>query len=192
MKLYYSPGACSMAAHIALEEAGRPYDKVKVDLKAHRTEDGEDFYAISKRGYVPALETEYGLVTENPAVLLLLADEADEPPSTEERYRLMEWIGFTGTEVHKSYAPLFKGGSDEEKAQARATVAKKYQLAADLMDGSEWLVGDRPTVADNYLFVTTLWARKMDIEVPDAIAKFRDRNLERESVRKAMTAEGLG
>lgn len=193
MKLYYSPGACSLASHIALIESGVPFEKVKVNLKDHRTEDGEDFYAISPRGYVPAIVTkDYGLVTENGAVLPLLADRSASPPAGEKRYRLLEWIGFIGTEIHGGYHPLFGGDSDDRQAKAKQTVAKKYKLVVELMDGSDWLVGDGPTVADNYLFVTLLWANKFGIDVPEEMIAFRKKNLEREAVKEAMRSEGLG
>ncbi len=193
MKLYYSPGACSLASHIALIEGGFDHETVKVDLSKHETEHGEDFYQISPRGYVPAIVTdEYGLLTENPAVLTFIADRTAALPMGEDLYRLLEWIGFIGTEIHKAYAPLFGGAEGDAKEKAKKTVAKKYQLTETLMDGREWLVGDGPTVADNYLFVTLLWAKKMGVEVPQSLADYRERNLARDAVKKAMADEGLG
>lgn len=193
MKYYYAPGACSLAGHIALEENGSDYEAIKVDLRAHKTEDGEDFYAISKRGYVPAIVTdEIGLLTENPAVLMYLADKGANPPSGVDRYKMLDWIGFTGSEIHKAFQPLFGGGEDEKKERAKRKAGNKLTLAAELMGDSEWLVGDAPSVADNYLFVMTLWADKMGVELPPSLAAFRDRNMKRESVKAAMAAEGLG
>lgn len=191
MKLYYSPGACSLASHIALVESGVDYDKEKVNLKEHKTESGEDFYSISPRGYVPAIETGFGLLTENPAVLTYLADESDSAPSGEARYRLLEWIGFIGTEIHGAYGPLFGGAEGSEADEAKAAVAKKFELADELMNGSEWLIGDSASVADNYLFVTTLWADKFGIDLPEWLAAFRERNKQRPAVRQAMEEEGL-
>lgn len=200
MKLYYSPGACSLASHIALVESGVDYDKEKVNLKEHETESGEDFYKISPRGYVPAIRTEFGLLTENPAVLTYLADQAlgDQAvagkaadTSGETRYRLLEWIGFIGTEIHGAYGPLFGGAEGAQADKAKATVAKKFALADELMDGSDWLIGESASVADNYLFVTTLWADKFGIELPERLAAFRDRNKQRPAVRQAMEEEGL-
>ncbi len=194
MKLYYSPGACSLAAHIALEEAGTDYEAVKVDLAAHKTEDGRDFYEISPRGYVPVIETDAGLLTENPAVLTYLADLGGSAPAGHDRYKMLEWLGFIGTELHKAFAPLFagmKGGDARAAEEAKARVADKLKLAAKLLGGRDWTVGNSPTVADNYLFVVTLWADKFGIELPDALKAFRDRNMRRESVQKAMGAEGL-
>lgn len=193
MKFYYAPGACSLASHIALIEGGLEHDAIKVDLRAHRTEHGDDFYAISPRGYVPAIEVEeVGLLTENPAVLTWLADRTGKLPHGTEFYRLLEWIGFIGTEIHGGYHPLFGGDTDDRQAKAKEDVTKKYQLVADLMEDRDWLVGEEPTVADNYLFVTLLWARKFGIELPEKLTAFRDRNLEREAVKEAMKREGLG
>ena len=193
MKLYYSPGACSLASHIALIEGGLDHETVKVDLSKHQTEHGEDFYQISPRGYVPAIDTdEYGLLTENPAVLTFIADRTAALPVGEDLYRLLEWIGFIGTEIHNAYAPLFGGAEGDEKDEAKAAVAKKYALAETLMGEREWLVGDGPTVADNYLFVTLLWADKFGVDLPQPLVAYRERNLGRDAVKKAMEAEGLG
>lgn len=191
MKLYYTPGACSLASHIALEEGGAPYEAVSVDLKAHRTEDGRDFYGISKRGYVPAIETEDGLLTENPAVLTYIADHTGKTPAGADRYRMLEWIAFAGSELHKGFGPFFKGGDEAAKQEARTNLAKKFKLAAELMEGRDWTVGAGPSVADNYLLVMTLWAQKFEVELPAELEAFRERNLKRESVKRAMKAEGL-
>ena len=192
MKFYYPPGACSLASHIALIEGGATFEAIKVDLGKHETENGEDFYKISPRGYVPAIDTDaFGLLTENPAVLPFIADRTAALPTGEGLYRLLEWIGFTGTEIHGAYGPLFGGAEGDAKDKAKETVAKKYKLAETLMDGRTWLVGDGPTVADNYLFVTLLWADKFGIEVPQSLKDYRDRNKQRDSVQAAMKAEGL-
>lgn len=192
MKFYYSPGACSLAGHIVLEEADADFDAIKVDLKSHRTEDGEDFYAISPRGYVPVIDTsETGVLTENPAVLVHLSDRFNMSPDGVAYYKMLEWLTFIGTTIHIAYRPLFGGAPDDEQDEARATLAEKYRLAIRLFDG-DWLVGDRPSVADNYLFVTLLWAGKMKVDLPERLVEYRARNLERESVKRAMAAEGLG
>lgn len=195
MKLYYSPGACSLAAHIALEEMEADYRAVKVDLSAHETEDGRDFHKISERGYVPALETDDGLLTENPAVLMYLADRSEGVPEGWNRYKILEWIGYVGTELHaKAFGPIFaalKKGDKEAGEKAKPGAAKKLEQAASLMDGDGWLVGEAPTVADNYLLVMTLWAGKFGVETPRKLKDFRARNRERDAVRRAMEAEGL-
>ena len=193
MKFYYAPGACSLASHVALVEGGVDHEAIRVDLRKHQTEHGEDFYAISPRGYVPAIETdEWGLMTENPAVLTWLAERTRGLPKGQDFYRLLEWLGFIGTEIHGGYHPLFGQDSEDRQAKAKTTLAKTYKLTAELMNGREWLVGDGPSVADNYLFVTLLWADKFGIELPEALKAFRTRNLARESVREAMKREGLG
>lgn len=193
MKLYYAPGACSLAAHIALEEAGADYDAVKVDLSSHETESGEDFRKISPRGYVPAIDTgDVGFITENPAVLMYLEDTYGSKPEGRDRYKMIEWLGFIGTEIHGGYHPLFGDASDAEKAEARKKLTKKYELAVEIHEGGEWLVGNSPTVADNYYFVTTLWADKMGVDVPEPVKLFRNDNMQRDSVKAAMKAEGLG
>lgn len=192
MKFYYSPGACSLASHIALVEGGIEHEAVKVDLAAHRTADGSDFYSISPRGYVPAIETdEFGLLTENPAVLTYLAERMHGLPSGEPLYRLLEWVGFVGTEIHGGYHPLFGRDTEDRQAKAKEALARKYRLTAELMDGRDWLVGDSPTVADNYLFVTLLWAGKFGVELPDEMEAFRKRNLARPAAQEAMKREGL-
>lgn len=192
MKFYYSPGACSLASHIALVEGAIAHEAVKVNLATHTTEDGTDFYSISPRGYVPAIETdEFGLLTENPAVLIFLAERMHGLPSGEPLYRLLEWVGFVGTEIHGGYRPLFGRDSEDRQAKAKETLARKYRLTAELMDGRDWLVGEGPTVADNYLFVTLLWAGKFRVDLPDEMGAFRKRNLARPSVQEAMKREGL-
>lgn len=192
MKFYYSPGACSLASHIALVEGGVDHEAVKVDLATHKTADGTDFYSISPRGYVPAVDTdEFGLLTENPAVLTYIAERTTGLPSGERFYRLLEWVGFIGTEIHGGYHPLFGRDSEDRQARAKETLARKYRLTEQLMDGREWLVGDGPTVADNYLFVTLLWAGKFRIDLPEELIAFRKRNLARPAVQEAMKREGL-
>lgn len=193
MKLYFSPGACSLASHIALVEGGVGHEAVKVDLASHTTQDGEDFRAISPRGYVPAIVDDgIGLLTENPAVLTYIADKTGTLPAGPDFYHLLEWLGYIGTEIHGGYHPLFGRDSEDRQARARETLASKYAMVVKLMEGREWLVGDRPTVADNYLFVTLLWARKFRIDLPHELAAYRDRNLGRAAVKQAMQAEGLG
>ena len=192
MKLYYSPGACSLASHIALIEGGKDFEAVKVDLSSHETEKGDDFYEINPRGYVPAIDTgDCGLITENPAVLTYLAENTVGLPAGEPFYRILEWLGFIGTELHGAYHPLFGDASDEQKDKAKKKLAKNYKLVEDEMNGSDWLVGEDPTVADNYLFVTLTWAENFGIELPDALVQYRERNKQRDAVQKAMKAEGL-
>ncbi|MGB7407075.1 MAG: glutathione binding-like protein, partial [Pontixanthobacter sp.] len=187
MKLYYAPGACSLASHIALIESGEAFDAIKVDLGKHETEDGKDFYAISPRGYVPAIEDDgIGLLTENPAVLTYIANKTTKLADENAHYKRLEWLGFIGTEIHGAFAPLFGDADENAKSKAKQKVAAKFELTEKLMEGDEWLVGDSPTVADNYLFVTLLWAQKFDVELPQSLENYRERNMQRDAVQKAM------
>lgn len=193
MKLYYSPGACSLADHIALHEAGLGFSHVKVDLKAKKTEQGDDYSAINPKGYVPALVLDSGeLLTENIAVLDWIAHQSPslKPAGALGHTRLLELLAFISTEIHKGFGPFFKGGSDEEKKKAAETIAKRFAWLADNMQG-EYLTGSEPSVADFYLFVMLLWAGKNDVDVPERLAAFRDRMMQRESVQTAMRHEGL-
>ena len=192
MKLYYHPGACSLADHIALHEAGLAFDHVKVDLQAKTTEDGADYTAINPKGYVPALTLDSGeTVTENIAILDWIARQAPQlaPGGTMGRTRLLETLAYISTELHKSFKPFFANGSDAEKQAAGETITKRLQLLADRLDG-DYLFGDFG-VADAYLFVMLLWADKNGVALPDPLPAYRDRVKARDAVRTAMTHEGL-
>ncbi len=193
MKLYFSPGACSLADHIALHEAGLSFDHEKVDLKAKRTESGEDFTAINPKGYVPALVLDTGeVLTENIAILDWIAhqDAALTPSGAIGHTHLLEALAFISTEIHKSFKPFFAGASDEDKAKAGETIVKRLGYLADTMQG-DFLFGADVSVADCYLFVMLLWAGKNDLSVPGALNGFRDRMMARPAVQTAMTHEGL-
>jgi glutathione S-transferase len=193
MKLYYSPGACSLAGHIALREAGIPFESERVDLQSKVTASGADFAAANPKGYVPALMLDDGeVVTENLAVLDYIATQAptlglDGPLG---RTRLLEGLAYISTELHKSFGPFFKGAGATEKAKAGAHIGKRLQYLADRM-GGDYLFGDRPSVADFYLLVTLLWADKFAIAIPAPLAALRNRLEARPAVRAAMRAEGL-
>jgi glutathione S-transferase len=193
MKLYYHPGACSLAGQIALREAGRPFESENVDLETKRTDSGADFNAINPKGYVPALRLDNGeLLTENLAVLDYIAAEnpALEPDGPLGRTRLLETLAYISTELHKSFKPFFKGGMWPDKANAKYAIASRMQFLADTMRG-DFLFGDRPSVADFYLFVTLLWADKFGIDVPAKLVALRDRLKARPAVQGALKAEGL-
>ncbi|WP_277984011.1 glutathione S-transferase N-terminal domain-containing protein [Sphingomonas faeni] len=193
MKLYYSPGACSLADHIALHEAGLPFEHEKVDLKAKRTESGADFTTINPKGYVPALTLDSGeTLSENIAILDWIAhqDTALKPAGAMGHTHLLEALAFISTEIHKSFKPFFSGAGDDEKAKAAETIVKRMTYLADTMQG-DFLFGADVSVADFYLFVMLLWARKNEIAVPTNLAAFRDRLMTRPSVQKAMQHEGL-
>lgn len=193
MKLFYAPGACSLADRIALLEAGLPFVHESVNLKDKTTASGADFTNINPKGYVPVLALDSGeILTENVAVLDWIAARSpslgvDGPLG---RTRLLEALAYVSTEVHPAYKPFFHGASDEEKGRARAKIARLYQLLADRMRG-DYLFGNRPTVADFYLFVTLLWAGKAGVPVPERLVALRERMLSRPAVQAAMAVEGL-
>lgn len=199
MKLYYSPGACSLSPHIVLCELGLPHQLVRVDLKTH-TVDGTDFYQINPKGYVPALQLDDGqLLTEGPAITQYLADQKPEagllpPAGTLARARVQEWLTYIGTELHKSFVPLFRADStDEAKQAARAYLAKRLDLVEATLARHAYLTGERFSIADAYLFVVLNWTAFTGIDLAPwpAIGAFRQRVAERPAVRQAMQAEGL-
>ena len=194
MKLYYSPGACSLADHIALHEAGLTFDVVKVDLQAKLTEDGQDFTAINPKGYVPVLVLDDGeTITENVAVLDYIAQAAPAlvPQVKLARTRLLEMLAYISTELHKSFKPFFSPDATEaEKAKASAMIGKRLSFLAERMAG-DYLFGDAPTVADAYLFVMLTWATKNGIALPAPLDAYAARMKERPAVRAALEHEGL-
>ena len=193
MKLYYSPGACSLADHIALHEAKLTFEHEKVDLKTKRTEGGADFAAINPKGYVPALTLDSGeTLTENVAILDWIAhqDTALRPTGPMGHTHLLQALAFISTEIHKSFKPFFAGAAEEDKRKAGELILKRMGYLDDRMQG-DFLFGADVSVADAYLFVMLLWAAKNGLEVPAKLAAFRDRMKERPAVQKAMTHEGL-
>ena len=193
MKLYYSPLACSLADHIALREAGMAFDTERVDLRTLRTETGADFRVINPKGYVPALVLDGGeLLTENVAVLDWIAGEApvlsvDGPLG---RTRVLEALTYITTEIHRAFKPMWHRGNEAEKATASATVTRLMTPMSDAM-GGDYLFGDRPSVADFYLFVMLLWAERFGVETPTALGAMRERMKGRPAAREALIHEGL-
>lgn len=193
MKLYYSPGACSLADHIALHEAGLQFEHERVDLKTKQTEHGDDYRAVNPKGYVPALKLDSGdVVTENIALLDWISDQSAtlRPSGPFGRTRQLEMLAYISTEVHKAFGPIFRGGSDEEKAKAKEAVTAKLQFVAGQLKG-DYLLGDEPSVADFYLFVMLLWAQRQGIAAPVTLDALRDRLMHRPAVQTAMGHEGL-
>ena len=196
MKLYYSPGACSLSPHIVANEAGIPLELIKVDLKAHTLEDGGDYYKINPKGYVPALKLDDGnMLTEGPAIVQYLGDLKPEskliPQSGYNRYKVVEWLTFINSEIHKNFGPLFGNASDEVKADAKAKIAKRFDYVNEQLAGKQFLTGDTFTVADAYLFVMTTWSHHVKIELPENLRHFFQRVSKRPAVHKAMLEEGL-
>lgn len=200
MKLYYSPGACSLAPHIVAHELGIALALEKVDTKSKQTESGADFTAINPKGYVPALELDDGeLLTEGPVVSQYLADlrpESGLAPAngTLARYRLQETLGYINSEIHKSYSPLFNPAtSAEAKAGHHEYLGRRYALLEATLARQPFLMGETFTVADAYLFTVTNWARlvKLDLSAFPALQAFQQRVAQRPAVQAAMRAEGL-
>lgn len=200
MKLYFSPGACSLSPHIALLEAGLPFTTEKVSLRTRLTAGGVDYWAINPKGYVPALELENGSVlTEGPAIVQYIADQAPQKAlmpaaGTVEHYQALEWLNFIGTELHKNYGPLFNPAAGEDaKAGARALLTKRFAYAALMLEGRDYLVGERFTVADGYLFTVANWAALVhfDMSAWPVLQAYQARIGARPAVQEAMRAEGL-
>ena len=199
MKLYYAPGACSQAPHIILRETGLPFEAVRVNLETKRLETGEDYLAIAPKGAVPVLELDDGqLLTENAVVLQYIADQAPgwhliPPFGTIERYRVLEWLNYIATELHKGFAPLFHP-TGELRAHAMETIGAKFDYVEGELGLGPWLVGADFGVADAYLFVVLGWARVFHFDFArwPGLKAFRQRVGERPSARAALHAEGLG
>lgn len=197
MKLYYAPGACSLSPHIVAEEAGVVLELAEVDLKAHRTKDGGDYFAINPKGSVPALVLDDGqLLTEGPAIVQYIADR--NPASglapacgTLERYRLQEWLTFINGEIHKTFGPLFHGASGDVRKQTSETIEKRFAFVEKTLAVKPFLLGDTFTAADAYFFVMLTWAKKMHIALSPTLSAWFDRVAARPKVRAAMAAEGL-
>lgn len=200
MKLYYSPGACSLSPHIVLREAGIPFELERVDTKEKKTKSGQDFWTINPKGMVPALVLDDGeVLTEGPAIVQYIADKKPgagliPAAGTIQRYRVLEWLNFVAAEIHKSFTPLFKANTPEDyKVIARDNLTTAFALLEKQLGGKQYLMGDSFTVADAYLFVVLNWARlqKIDIAQWPNVKAFRDRVAARPKVHEAMQAEGL-
>jgi len=193
MKLYYAPGACSLADHIALLEIGVPFDIERVNIRTHVTESGADFRTVTAKGYVPALILDDGqMLTENIAVLDYLAALHPHlaPSGPMGRSRLVEALAFISTELHRAFKPMWHGGSEDERARAGETVTGLLELLTGGMTGT-YLFGNEPTAADFYLFVMLLWAERFEVEIPEPMARLREQMRGRPAVRSALKTEGL-
>ena len=200
MKLYYSPGACSQAPHILLHEIGLDHDAARVDLRAKTVEDGSDYLRINPKGAVPALQLDSGeVLTENAVILQYLGDRTNWPEVLPplgdfRRYRVLELVNFITTELHKSFAPLFKpNASDETKAFFRDIIADRLTYIDGRLGAGPYLFGEDLTLPDPYLFVITGWAEKVfgGLDRWPNLKAFRERMLERPAVRHVLRFEGL-
>jgi glutathione S-transferase len=201
LKLYYTPGACSLSPHIALREAGLGFDLVQVDLAAKKLERGEDYFAINAKGYVPALGLPDGqLVTEGAVIVQYIADQKPESKlapkaGTFSRVRLQEWLHFIATELHKGFGPINNPKSNPELKQFfRQRLDARFQILASALEKREFLVDDTFTVADGYAFYTLRQLRRLDAEALErstVLRPYHDRIAARPAVRAALEAEGL-
>lgn len=200
MKLYYSPGACSLSPHIVLREAGLAFQPVLASTKTHKLQDGTDYYTINPKGYVPLLEFDNGdRLTEGPVIVQYLADQAPAKKlapaaGTMERYRLQEWLNFITAELHKGFGPLFNPATpDEYKTIARNRLQERFAWVDQQLEGKSFLLGHDFSVADAYLYVVLRWARAMKFDVAAAknLAAFFDRVDARPAVQQALQEEGL-
>ncbi|WP_440106108.1 glutathione transferase GstA [Acidovorax sp. BL-A-41-H1] len=200
MKLYYSPGACSLSPHIALHEAGLAYTPVLASTKSHKLQDGTDFYTINPLGYVPVLELDDGTrLREGPAIVQYIADQVPlkmlaPQNGSLQRYRLQEWLSFIGTELHKGFSPLFNPATPEDyKPMVREKLLQRLAWIDSQLADKQYLMGDQFTVADGYLFTVSNWTAptKLDISGLANLAAYRERVGARPAVQAAMKAEGL-
>ena len=200
MKLYYAPGACSLASHIALHETGLPFEIEKVDFATKRTDCGDDFMQINPKGYVPTIKLNDGsILTEGGTILQYIADQ--QPGSglapkagTMERYRLQEWLTFIGTEIHKTFSPMFnKAAAEEVKTNARNLLTKRLGYVETQLASKPYLMGDKFSVADAYLFTVVSWSNftGFDLSPFPRLKEYMARVAARPKVQAAMQAEGL-
>ncbi|MES2090819.1 MAG: glutathione transferase GstA [Pseudomonadota bacterium] len=200
MKLYYSPGACSLAPHIVLREAGLPFTLEKVDTAKHTLTSGEDYYALNSKGQVPVLELDDGTrLTEGPVIAHFIADKAGNTTlmpagGSLARYRVMEWQNHITSELHKSFSPLFNPEFDATaKTLHSKLLRKKYEWVDSKLTNGTFLTGDTFTAADAYLFTVTGWAKYVSLDLSNLqhLQAFLARVAERPAVQAAMKAEGL-
>ena len=200
MKLYYAPGACSLSPHIVAREAGIAIELEKVDLGKHKTEKGEDFMAVNPKGYVPALRLDDGsILTEGPAIVQYLADQKPATKlapaaGTMDRYRLQEWLGYIGTELHKNFGPLFNPTTpDAVKDATKVNIGKRLGYLNEHLAKRAYLLGDTFTAADAYAFTIINWTNfvGMDLKAYPNVAAYSARIAGRPKVQEAMRAEGL-
>ena len=198
MKLYFSPGACSLSPHIVLREAGLEFDLEQVDLKVKKTKSGEDFWKVNPKGYVPSLKLDDGAVlTEGPAIVQYVADQKPDSklapaPGSKERYKLQEWLNFISTELHKGFSPLFSPDTpDAYKPIVIDKLVKRFTYVDSALAGKQFVMGDNFTPADAYLFTMCQWASHMKIPLDNLgnLKAWRERVAARPAVKAALQAE---
>lgn len=199
MKLYYSPGACSLSPHIVLREAGMRFELERVNLKTRLTQSEVDYTRINPKGYVPALQFDDGSVlTEGSAIVQWIGDEVPEKqlipiPGTMERYRLIEWLSFIGSEIHKSFSPLFRPDTPEATREAMAANLVRRAGYVEQHFAGPFLTGEHFTVADAYLFTVLSWGKHVNLDMArwPRVNEYLARVAARPKVQEALRAEGL-
>lgn len=201
MKLYFSPGACSLTTHIILQELGMPFESEAVNLKTKETRSGKDFLKINPKGQVPTLVLDNGdVLTENLAILVYLAEKmhADSllpPVGNFERYRVLEWLVFVTTELHKGFGPFFNPNISHEAKEEifKPLLKKKFQWVEDQLKDKPYLLGETFRLPDAYLFVVLTWLPVVKIPLADFpnLSAYYERLKERDSVQKALKEEGF-
>jgi glutathione S-transferase len=200
MKLYFAPGACSLSPHIVLEEAGIAAETEQVNNQEKKTKTGKDYWSINPKGQVPALQLDSGeMLTEGPVIVQYLADQKPASglvpaPGTIERYRVQEWLNFITSELHKSFGPIFRPTTpDAYKTISRENLGKRFDWLDKQLAGKQYLMGDKFTVADAYLFTVLRWSPRVEIDISKwpNLKAYIDRVAARPKVQAAMKAEGL-
>ena len=200
MKLYYAPGACSLSPHIVSREAGIDLELERADIAQKKTETGKDFWSVNPKGQVPVLETDDGQkLTEGPVIVQYLADQKPgsglvPAPGTIDRYRVQEWLNFVGSEMHKTYGPLFRPTTPEEfKVLSREVLGRRIAWLDQQLAGKQYLMGDKFSVADAYLFTVLRWSPRVGIDLSKSanVVAYMDRVAARPKVQEALKAEGL-
>jgi glutathione S-transferase len=200
MKLYFSPGACSLSPHIVSREAGIPLDLEQVDNREKKTKSGQDFWSINPKGQVPVLEIDAGhRLTEGPVIVQYLADQKPAsglmpPVGSIDRYRVQEWLNFITSELHKTFGPLFRLTTPEEfKTQSKENLGKRLDWIDKQLAGKQYLMGDTFTIADPYLFTVLRWSPRVGVDLAKwpNITAYLARVAARPKVQEALKAEGL-
>ncbi|KAB7896160.1 glutathione transferase GstA [Rouxiella sp. S1S-2] len=200
MKLYYKPGACSLSPHIVLREAGIDFTITRVDLATKKTEQGDDFFQVNPKGQIPTLLLDDGtILTEGVAIVQYIADQKPDRQLLPEvgslaRYHALEWLNYVATELHKGFSPLFNPKTpDEFKVVTREALDKKFAYVNSSLKGKQFLLGNRFSVADAYLFTVMGWAKalKFDLSALSDLNEYLDRVASRPAVDAALVAEGL-
>ena len=200
MKLYYAPGACSLSPHIVSREAGIDLEFERADIAQKRTESGKDFWGINPKGQVPVLEIDNGQkLTEGPVIVQYLADQKPgsglvPAPGTIDRYRVQEWLNFVASEMHKTYGPLFRPTTPEEfKVLSREVIGRRIAWLDKELAGKQYLMGDKFTVADAYLFTVLRWSPRVGVDLSKSpnVTAYIERIAARPKVQEALKAEGL-